>query len=83
MYLHEERGYTLVILVLHSKSTEPEEAAHFVRHRWSAARILLLEGESAIDYWLIDERIDPNVHPATVREAAIPLMTESKYRIPA
>jgi hypothetical protein len=84
MYLREEHGYALVILVLHSKSTETAEAAHFIRHRWSAARILLLDGESVmIDDWLYDERIDPNVHPATVRGAAIRLMTEEKHWIAA
>lgn len=84
LYLHQEHGYALVILVLHSNSRETAEAAHFVRHRWSAARILLLEGESAmIDDWLYDERIDPHSHPAKVREAAIRLMNEEKYWIPA
>ncbi|HTW80665.1 MAG TPA: hypothetical protein VME23_14055 [Terracidiphilus sp.] len=77
MYLHKEHGYALVILVLHSKSRETAEAAHFVRQRWSAARILLLESESAmIDDWLYDERVDPHSHPATLLEAAIRLMTE-------
>jgi hypothetical protein len=77
MYLHEEHGYALVILVLHSKSRETAEAAHFVRQRWSAARILLFETESAmIDDWLYDERVDPHSHPAILLEAAIRLITE-------
>jgi len=84
LYRHEKRGYALVILALHSKSRETSEAAHFIRNRWSAARILLLEGEStAIDDWLYDERIDPYLHPAAVREAAKRLMAEEKYWIPA
>jgi hypothetical protein len=84
LYLHEEDAYALVILVLHPKARETAEVAHFVRHRWSAARILLLESESAaIDDWLYDERVDPYPHPATVRDAAIRLMTEEKYWIPA
>jgi hypothetical protein len=83
MYLHEEPAYALVILVLDSQSGETAEAARFARHRWNAARILLLESEaSAIDDWLYDERVDPNLHPATVREAAIRLITEEKYWIP-
>ena len=73
-----------MILVLHSRSGETAEAAHFVRHRWSAARILLLDGESdMIDDWLYDKRIDPHLHPATLREAAIQLMDAEKYWIPA
>ena len=84
MYLHKERDYVLVILALHSKSRETAEAAHFVRHRWSTARILLLEVESAmIDDWLYDERIDPHLHPAKVCEAAIRLMTEERDWIQA
>jgi len=84
MYLHEEDAYALVILVLHPQSRETAEVANFVRHRWSAARILLLESESTvIDDWLYDERVDPHPHPATVREAAIRLMTEGKHCIPA
>jgi hypothetical protein len=84
MYLHEEDAFTLVILVLHPRSTETAEAAQFVRHRWSAARILLLERESAaIDDWLYDERVDPHMHPAFVREAAVRLITEENYWIPA
>jgi hypothetical protein len=84
MYLHEEHGYALVILALHSESRETAEAAHFVRRRWSAARILLLQDASAtIDDWLYDERIDPRLHPAAVRETAIRLMTDYKYCISA
>jgi hypothetical protein len=76
MYLHEERGYELVILALHPKSRESSEAAHFVRRRWSTARILLLAEEPAmIDDWLYDDRIDPHLNPATICEAAIRLMT--------
>jgi hypothetical protein len=79
LYLHEQRDYALVILVLHCESREMAEAAHFVRHRWSAARILLLERESAmIDDWLYDERIDPRLQPATMCEAAIRLIAEEK-----
>jgi hypothetical protein len=79
LYLHEQRDYALVILVLHCESRETAEAAHFVRHRWSAARILLLERESAmIDDWLYDERIDPRLQPATMCEAAIRLIAEEK-----
>ena len=75
MYLHKGNGYALVILVLHCKPSETTEAAHFVRHRWSAARILLLESESAmIDDWLYDERVDPQSHPAKLCEAAIRLI---------
>jgi hypothetical protein len=84
LYLREEDANALVILVLHPKARETPEVAHLVRHRWSAARILLLESESAvIDDWLYDERVDPHPHPATVRDAAIRLMTEEKYWIPA
>jgi hypothetical protein len=84
MYLHEEHGYVLVILALHPKSREGPEAGHFVRHRWSAAKILLIERESAlIDDWLYDERVDPHSHPATLREAAIRLISEGKYWNPA
>jgi hypothetical protein len=79
MYLHEEHAYALVILVLEPQSRETAEAAQFVRHRWSGARILLLERESAeIDDWLYDERVDPHLHPAAVYEAAIRLMAEEK-----
>ena len=84
MYLHQEHVYALVILVLHPRSTETAEAAQFVRQRWSAARILLLDSESAaIDDWLYDERVDPQLHPAFVREAVIRLMTLEKYRVSA
>jgi hypothetical protein len=84
LYLHQGNGYALVILVLHPQSRETAEVAHFVRHRWSAARILLLESESAvIDDWLYDERVDSHPHPATVRDAAIRLMTEERHWIPA
>jgi hypothetical protein len=84
MYLHREHGYALVILVLHSNSREITEAAHFVRRRWTAARILLLESESAvIDDWLYDERVDPHLHPATVREAAIRLVAGERHWISA
>jgi hypothetical protein len=80
MYLHKGQGYALVILVLHCKPSETTEAAHFVRHRWSAARILLLESESAmIDDWLYDERVDPHSHPAKLCEAAIQLMAKGKW----
>jgi hypothetical protein len=84
MYLQEEHDYALVILALRCKSRETAEAAHFVRRRWSAARILLLQGEPAmIDDWLYDERVDPHLYPASVRETAIRLMTEGRYWIPA
>jgi hypothetical protein len=84
VYRHEEDAYALVILVLRPQAGETAEVAHFVRHRWSAARILLLESEFAvIDDWLYDERVDPHPHPATVRDAAIRLMTEEKHWIPA
>jgi len=84
MYVHKEQAYALVILVLPPKSSETTEAAHFVRHRWSSARILLLESEvAAIDDWLYDERIDPNLDPATVREAAIRLIAEEGHLFPA
>lgn len=84
MFLHEEDAYGLVILVLHTQPRETAEVADFVRHRWSAARILLLENESAvIDDWLYDERVDPHPHPATVRDAAIRLMTEERHWIQA
>jgi 6-phosphogluconolactonase (cycloisomerase 2 family) len=43
MYLHDEDDYALVILVLNSELRVAAEVAHFVRHRWVAARILLLE----------------------------------------
>jgi hypothetical protein len=80
LYFHEGHVYALIILVLHQQSRQTAEAAHFVRHRWSAARILLLGSESAaIDDWLYDDRVDPRSHPATVCEAAIRLMTEEKY----
>jgi hypothetical protein len=84
MYLHMEQAYALVILVFPPNSREVTEAADFVRHRWSAARILLLESEAAmIDDWLYDERVDPHLHPATVLEAAIRLMAEGDDLIPA
>lgn len=84
MYLHQEHGYALVILVLHSNSREMAEAAQFVRRRWTAARILLLESESPlIDDWLYDERVEPHLHPATVREAAIRLLTKERSWGPA
>jgi len=84
MFLHEEDAYGLVILVLHTQPRETAEVADFVRHRWSAARILLLESESAvIDDWLYDERVDPHPHPATVRDAAVRLMTEERHWIQA
>ena len=84
MYLHEGRAYALVILMLHTHSGETTEVAEFVRHRWRSARILLLESESpVIDDWLYDERVDPNLHPTTLREAAIRLMTQEEYRVPA
>jgi hypothetical protein len=84
MYLNEKDAYALVILVLNPQARETAEVAHFVRHRWSAARILLLESESTvIDDWLYDERVDPHPLPATVRDAAIRLMTEEKNCIPA
>ena len=84
LYLHAQPTYALVILVLHSQSGETAEAAHFVRRRWNTARILLLESESAvIDDWLYDERIDPQLHPAALREAAIRLITKENYWIPA
>ena len=84
MYLHKEQAYALVVLVLPPRSSETTEAAHFVRHRWSAARILLIESESAvIDDWLYDERIDPHLNPATVREAAIRLIVDEEYWISA
>lgn len=84
MYLHGGRGYALVILALHCESRETAEAAHFVRRRWSAARILLLERESAmIDDWLYDERVDPDLHSAKLCEAAIRLMAEEKYGMSA
>lgn len=84
MYLHKGHDYALVILVLHPESRETAEAAFFVRHRWSRARILLLESQSAIiDDWLYDERIDPCLHPVTVRGAAIRLMTGREWRTSA
>jgi hypothetical protein len=84
LYAHQEPAYALVVLVLHSESREMARAAHFVRRRWSAARILLLESESAtIDDWLYDERIDPRLQPTTLLEAAIRLMAEGKYLTPA
>jgi hypothetical protein len=84
MYLHKGHAYALVILVFPPKSREMTEAADYVRHRWSAARILLLESESAmIDDWLYDERIDRHLHPTTLREAAIRLVAEEEYWIPA
>jgi hypothetical protein len=84
LYLHKEHGYALVILVLSPKSSETTEAADFVRHRWTAARILLLENESAmVDDWLYDERVDPHSHPATLREAAIRLTVGKDFWLPA
>jgi len=84
MYVHEERAYALVILMLHTHSRETAEGAEFVRHRWRSARILLLESEApVIDDWLYDERVDPHLLPASLREAAIRLMTQERYRVPA
>lgn len=83
IYLHEENAYALVILMLHTHSRETAEVAEFVRHRWRSARILLLESESpVIDDWLYDERVDPQLHPTTLREAAIRLMTQEEHRVP-
>jgi hypothetical protein len=79
IYLHEEHAYALVILMLHTHSRETAEVAEFVRHRWRSARILLLESESpVIDDWLYDERVDPHLHPTTLREAAIRLMAQEE-----
>ena len=84
MYIHRGHGYALVILVLHPQSRETAEAADFVRHRWGTARILVLGSESAaIDDWLYDERIEPHLNPACVRDAAIRLISGEKYWIPA
>jgi hypothetical protein len=84
MYFHQGQAYALVILAFFPRSRETTEAADFVRHRWSAARILLLERESAmIDDWLYDERVDPHLHPATLREAAIRLTAQEDYWFPA
>ncbi|MGD0732086.1 MAG: hypothetical protein ABR956_12550 [Terracidiphilus sp.] len=84
MYRHTGDAYAVVILVLHRKASETAEVAQFVRHRWGAARILLLEKESAaIDDWLYDERVEPQPHPVTMRDAALRLMSEEKYWIPA
>jgi hypothetical protein len=84
MYFHEERSYALVILVPHPQSKETAEAAQFARHRWSAAKILLLESEFAmIDDWLYDDRAEPHLHPAAIRGAAIRLMSEQEYWTPA
>ena len=84
MYRHEGGPYALVILMLRQQSIETAEAAHFVRRRWSAARILLLESESGvIDDWLYDERVEPDSYPATMREAAIRLVTGEDYWIRA
>jgi hypothetical protein len=84
IYLHEEHAYSLVILMLHAHSRETAQVAEFVRHRWRSARILLLECESPeIDDWLYDERVDPHLHPATLREAAIRLMTQKEHGVPA
>ena len=83
MYPHDEDAFALVILGLHPQARETTEVAQCVRHRWSAARILLLESESAvIDDWLYDERVDLHPHPVTVRDAAIRLMTGEKCWIP-
>lgn len=80
LYLHKEQGYALVVLMFPPKSRETTEAADFVRHRWTAARILLLESESAmIDDWLYDERVDPQLHPGTLREAVIRLIAGEDY----
>ena len=71
MYVHEERAYALVILMLHTHSREMAEGAEF-------------ESESpVIDDWLYDERVDPCLHPTTLREAAIRLVTQEEYRVPA
>jgi hypothetical protein len=84
LYFHEERAYALVILAPHPRSKEAAEAAQFVRHRWSAAKILLLESESAlIDDWLYDDRTEPHLHPAAIRGAAIGLMSQQEYWIRA
>jgi hypothetical protein len=84
MYLHKEHAYALVILKLDPQARETAEATHFVRGRWSASRILLVESESAaIDDWIYDERLDPHLHPATVRETVIRPITEGEYWIPA
>jgi hypothetical protein len=70
--------------MLHTHSRETAQAAEYVRHRWRSARILLLECEPPeIDDWLYDERIDPQLHPATLREMAIRLMTQKEHRVQA
>ena len=84
MYLHQEQAYALVILMLRAHSREMAEVAEFVRHRWRSARILLLESESpVIDDWLYDERVDPDLNPASLREAAVRLLAQKEYRVPA
>ena len=84
IYFHDEEAYALVILDLNRQSSEMAEAAQFVRHRWSAAKILLLESMSpSIDDWLYDERVDPGLHPVFVRQAAIRLIAPEKYWIRA
>ena len=84
MYLHQEEAYALVILMLRAHSREVAEVAEFVRHRWRSARILLLESESpVIDDWLYDERVDPHLHPTTLRETAIRLLSQELHRVPA
>lgn len=84
MYLHEGDDYALVVLMLRQHSRETAEAAQYVRRRWSAARILLLEsGAELIDDWLYDERVDPDSYPAIVRKAAIRLVTGEDDWIPA
>ncbi len=84
LYFHEKQAYALVILVPYPQSNETAEAAQFVRHRWSAAKILLLESKPPlIDDWLYDDRAELNLHPATIRAAAIRLMSQEEYWIPA
>ena len=79
MYTHRVQGYVLVILALHPRSSETAEAAHFVRHRWSTAKILLLESECPmIDDWLYDERVDPLFNPAAICDAAKRLLGEEQ-----
>jgi hypothetical protein len=84
MYFHDVRAYALVILVPHPQSKETAEAAQFVRHQWSTAKILLLDSESAlVDDWLYDDRAEPHLHPAMIRGAAIRLMYQEEYWIHA
>jgi hypothetical protein len=60
-------------------SRKASEAADFARHRWAAAKILLLEGQCAvIDDWLYDERVGLEFSPVAICDAAKRLLVKEE-----